>query len=147
MAPALEAAVVKATAKVPADRFATAAEFAEALSAEAVTTVTPAGTPATVRSAGRRLWPMAAVALVAAGAGVAGWVFLRERGPAVPLSASVLAVLPFAPATGDTALIRLGRDLASTVSASLDGVGDIRTVDRLTVLAQTPEKGAVRSAP
>jgi hypothetical protein len=34
----------------------------------------------------------------------------------------VLAVLPFSPATSDTSLVRLGRDLASTVSASLDGV-------------------------
>jgi TolB-like protein len=58
------------------------------------------------------------------------------RSPVVP-SASVIAVLPLAPTEVDTGLTRLGRDLAATVSANLDGVGSIRTVDRLTVLAQT----------
>jgi TolB-like protein len=139
---ALEAAIIKAAAKVPADRFASAAEFAGALSADGATAVTPVATPARVRTAGPRLWRLAAGILLAAGTGAAGWTLLKQRGPAVPSSASVLAVLPFAPATGDTALVRLGRDLASTVSASLDGVGDIRTVDRLTVLAQTRDAGA-----
>ena len=139
---ALEAAIVKAAAKVPADRFATAAEFARALSAEGATAVTPVAIPGAARSGRWRLWPLAAGALVAAGTGAAGWTLLRDRGPAVLPSASVLAVLPFAPASGDSGLVRLGRDLASTVSASLDGVGDIRTVDRLTVLAQTPATGA-----
>ena len=70
-------------------------------------------------------------------AGAAGWALLGPRGPQVAPSASVMAVLPFAPAGDDTALTRLGRDLAATLSANLDGVGEIRMVDRLTVLAQT----------
>jgi TolB-like protein len=73
---------------------------------------------------------------------VIGVVRLRGRGPTVVPSASTLAVLPFSPVTSDSALVRLGRDLASTVSASLDGVGEIRAVDRLTVMAQAPEGGA-----
>jgi TolB-like protein len=128
--PALEAAIVKAAAKVPADRFTTAGELARALSADA-----PAAAPST-----RPRWRMAA-ALLATVAGATGFMLLRGRGPAVLPAASVLAVLPFSPATSDTSLVRLGRDLASTVSASLDGVGDIRAVDRLTVLAQAPEGG------
>ena len=139
---ALERAIIKAAAKVPADRFATAAQFATALSEPAVTALTPIGTQTAVRAARRRLWPMAAGVLLAVSAGGAGWTLLQNGGLTVPSSASVLAVLPFAPATGDTALVRLGRDLASTVSASLDGVGDIRTVDRLTVLAQRPQAAA-----
>jgi TolB-like protein len=51
-----------------------------------------------------------------------------------------MAVLPFSPAGADTTLARLGRDLAGTVSASLDGVGEIRMVDRLTILAQTQDR-------
>ena len=138
VSPALEAAIVKAAAKVPADRFATAAAFAMALSPAAVTAITPTGGPEGGRRVFRRVWITAAGVLVAAGA-AAGVTALRARGPVVLPSAASLAVLPFTPSSDDTALARLGRDLAGTVSASLDGVGEIRTVDRLTVLAQVPE--------
>jgi TolB-like protein len=52
-------------------------------------------------------------------------------------SAAVIAVLPFTPSVPDSGLERLGRDLVLTVSPTLDGVGDIRTVDAHTVLAQS----------
>ena len=141
VSPRLESAVFKAAAKVPADRFATAGEFADALSADAATAVTSASAPASARST-RRSWILAATVLLAAGAGAAGRSMLRSSGPPVAPSASSLAVLPFMPSTNDTALVRLGRDLAGTISASLDGVGEIRTVDRLTVLAQAPAEGS-----
>jgi hypothetical protein len=51
---------------------------------------------------------------------------------------SAVAVLPFEPAVDDTALLRLGRDLAVTLSADLDGIGDIRTLDALTILSRRP---------
>jgi TolB-like protein len=138
--PALESAILKAAAKVPADRFATAGEFARVLSGEAVTAEPPAGAPAAVGPAARRSWLLAAgLLLVAVGAAATGMARSRGRGPLIAASASSLAVLPFTPSTNDTALVRLGRDLAGTISASLDGVGEIRTVDRLTVLAQAPE--------
>ena len=137
---ALEAAIVKAAAKVPADRFATAGDFARVLSGEAVIADTPAGRPAVGGWAKRRSWMLAAaVVLLAVGAVATGMARGRGRGPPVVPSASSLAVLPFTPSTNDTSLVRLGRDLAGTISASLDGVGEIRTVDRLTVLAQAPE--------
>jgi hypothetical protein len=53
----------------------------------------------------------------------------------------VILVLPLSPSQPDTALARLGRDLAATVSAALDGVGGLRTVDGLTALALTAECG------
>ena len=136
--PALELAVAKALAKVPADRFQTAGEFAEALTAEPASGAPAplADEPAVARPRRRLIWGGAAL-LLALAAGVAGWVLSRPGGPAVAPAASVMAVLPFAPASEDTALTRLGRDLATTVGANLDGVGDIRTVDRLTILAQT----------
>ncbi len=136
--PALEAAIVKAAAKVPADRFATAGALGKALSAEATTEITSASGPPAARATSGRWW-LAAAAMLAVVAAATGFVVLRGRGPSVLPSASVLAVLPFSPVTSDSALARLGRDLASTVSASLDGVGEIRAVDRLTVLAQAPE--------
>ena len=56
-------------------------------------------------------------------------------------SASLIAVLPFTPSGTDTALARLGRDLVFTLSAELDGLGDIRVVDAHTVLAQARPGG------
>ncbi len=50
--------------------------------------------------------------------------------------ASAIAVIPPEPIGEDTALARLGRELAVTLSASLDGVGGIHVVPALTVLAQ-----------
>ncbi len=131
----VEAAIVRALAKVPADRFATAGRFAEALVTGA-SAAAPTVTGTAARRSGRQLRLGTAMAGVAM-AGAAGFALLRPRGPQVAPSASVMAVLPFAPAGDDTALTRLGRDLAATLSANLDGVGEIRMVDRLTVLAQT----------
>ena len=54
-------------------------------------------------------------------------------------SAATIAVLPFGASSGDTALVRLGRDLAVTISASLDGVGGLETADRLTVANATAD--------
>ncbi len=133
--PSVEAAIVRALAKVPADRFATAGEFAQALAAAARPVPVMAAATVTRRARLSRLLP--AVMMMVAASGVAGWALLRTRGPLVMPSASVMAVLPFEPAGEDTALVRLGRDLAATLSANLDGVGDIRMVDRLTILAQT----------
>jgi serine/threonine-protein kinase len=135
----VEAAITRALAKIPADRFTTAGEFAAALAMPVVSTAAPSRAAADTRpSAGlsKRLWLWVAGALAVAV--LAALVFRggSSRSSVVP-SASVIAVLPLTPTAPDTALVRLGRDLAATVSANLDGVGSIRTVDRLTVLAQT----------
>ena len=57
-------------------------------------------------------------------------------------STSTILVLPFLPPPNDTALARLGRDLVITLSATLDGLGDFRTVDASTVFAHVPDDGA-----
>ena len=63
-----------------------------------------------------------------------------RRPEATPAASSSLAVLPFTPSVPDTLLLRLGRDLALTLSASLNGVGDIRTVDAPTILRERPAR-------
>jgi len=132
VSPAIEEALARALAKVRADRFATAEQFVTALSA-------PARPTEAVRSGGpRSRWfvPGAAL-LMALAAGAVARLQLRPAGPSVLPSASVIAVLPFAPSVADTGLARLGRDLVLTVSATLDGLGEIRAVDPYTVLAQS----------
>ena len=128
----VEAAIVRALAKVPADRFPTAGRFAEAL-VDGALTVAPPAAAAPRRYRMRMLAALSALIV----SGVVGWTLLWPRSALVAPSAAVMAVLPFAPAGEDTALTRLGRDLAATLSASLDGVGEIRMVDRLTILALT----------
>jgi TolB-like protein len=131
----VEAALIRALARVPADRFRNTGEFVAALTAPAP----PQRTRRIARAGAPVRWALLALALPAAGT---AWYLLRSQ-TAVPVAASVLAVLPFVPTNSDTGLVRLGRDLATTIGASLDGVGDIRTVDRLTILSQIPEHGAV----
>jgi len=135
---AVERAIALALAKVPADRFATAAEFAQALTAE--------GPPVPRRW--RTLRPSRAGLLLGTVAGVIAIVAavvagIRLRGssaPAVAASAARIAVLPLTVASGDTGLARLGRDLAVTISTSLDGVGGLQTADRLAVASQTADR-------
>jgi tetratricopeptide (TPR) repeat protein len=135
------AAIERALAKVPADRFATAGEFAQALAADTV------GVPP-LRGwrPGRRF----TVALGGAGALVgvvaSSLTWLNARTPSVLPAAATMAVLPFSSGIQDTALDRLGRDLAITISASLDGVGGIRTADRLTVATATAHRPSLSAA-
>lgn len=128
---AVEAAISQALAKVPADRFATAGEFARAL----------------VQERHRSIWSRKvlsrkslrlglAAAAIAAVAGIARETS-RSSEPAVLPSASTIAVFPMRADPTDTALTRLGSDLAITASAALDGIGGIETTDRFALVRET----------
>jgi TolB-like protein/tetratricopeptide (TPR) repeat protein len=146
--PNVERAVEKALAKVPADRFGSAEEFAAALTRpDAGVVDATAVVLAHARRAPRRRQAAAAAIVIAAGLAttVALWRRSHTAGPTVVPSAALIAVLPFRPSVSDTALERLGRDLVLTVSPTLDGVGDIRTVDAHTVLAQSPPSSKASS--
>ena len=116
---AVEQTIVKALAKVPADRFATAAELVRALS------LAPQTRRQAVRAPSRSRWlgAAAALALVA----VIGTVLLRSRPPAPPsLDANLIAVAPF-----DVVAPQLqtwSEGLVDVLSRSLDGAGPLRTV-------------------
>ncbi len=140
--PAVERAIGRALARIPADRFRTAPEFAAALAAPV------SGVPAPRSSVSRRSWFLAGSIVAVAAATVVIALRLRST-PAVSdvgPSASLIAVLPFTPSGTDTALSRLGRDLVFTLSAELDGLGDIRVVDAHTVLAQAKPGDVVTPA-
>ncbi|MEP7325878.1 MAG: serine/threonine-protein kinase [Gemmatimonadota bacterium] len=133
---AVEEAIATALAKVPADRFTTATQFVQALQA---TALSPRRSTSPVRQRtkrARRRWTLSLGAVILVVGSAAGWVALHPHGPNVAPAAAVIAVLPFSPSVADTALTRLGRDLVFTLSANLDNVGEIRTVDAHTVLAQ-----------
>ena len=110
--PALDTAVMRALAKAPADRFATAGGFAAALQDAAET---PAGRPGPVRGRRRLLGSAGAVALLALAAVL--WI-RRPSGGAMPDLASV-AVLPFQDLGADHASGYLGDGIAETLISAL----------------------------
>jgi TolB-like protein len=126
--------ITRALAKVPADRFSTAAEMHDAI---ARATAAPAVASPASRARPRK--PLAVLAVFAVFAALAVLAIVRSRrdAPAIIAPASSIAVLPFTPSVTDTALSRLGRDLVFTLTAELDGLGGIRTADAHTVLART----------
>jgi hypothetical protein len=116
---ALRLVVERCLQKQPDERYQSAEELADALERAAVQGDEPR------RGLGRR-WSIGVAA--AALALTAGAVWLSTRRAPVAPSPSMLAVLPFAPNGPDTLLHRLGAHLASTLGASLDGMGDLHAV-------------------
>lgn len=123
-------AIARALAKDPNARLQTAAQFRDALGGRYER-------PSRPRQSRPQWLGVGATILGVIVASVLAIVLSRAQSTMVIPSASVIAVVPFAPSTPDTALARLGRDLVVTISANLDGIADIRAVDALTVLAQT----------
>lgn len=111
---------------------------AEGVALGAIRPVEPADRESTASRQGRprlalryAIGALAGIVLVALAASV--WLAPSRRTHA---SAGLIAVAPLTPSVPDTALVRLGRDLVVTVSANLDGVGELRTADAMAVLAQ-----------
>jgi TolB-like protein len=140
---ALADVITRALAKDPAERPRSAREMLAAL--EAVTTPAPGAARPAVAAAARsttsatpwrRVTLAAAAVAVVAMAGIAAW---RSRAgdasAATPVAAGadLIAVMPLA-AVSDSSLARLGQDLVVTLSANLDGVGSLHTVDAVTLL-------------
>jgi hypothetical protein len=117
----LAAAIDKSLAKIPADRQASASEFARSLVAAPSAAAHP------------RRWRVptlaGVMAVTVALALSAGWPFARRLLARPPPSDAMVAVLPPAISAPDSALSRLARDLAFTLAPNLSGAGDIRAVD------------------
>ncbi len=140
---AMDMCIARALAVAPADRFATAAEFARAVAAAARTEGLPATRPIPDPAAesghrpGRRAI-LAGTALLAVAA--AGMLLSRARTPPAPVSATRLAVLPFSVAAGPD-LEYLGPGMVDLLSRNLDGAGEIRTLDAGRVLTALRKAG------
>ncbi len=137
----IDAAVRTSLARVPADRFATAAQMAVALGARrsspALTPPAGAQRPPARRPPGWALGASGALALVLVVA--FGRVLLRSRdGAGARISSSRVAVFPFGHHGGAGAQDVSGA-LVALLSTVLDGVGDLHTVDPSAVLAVTGE--------
>jgi len=144
---ALEQAVHKALARSPADRFATARDFARAIT-EAVAFAPGSTLP---RPAARAPWrkspkALAAALLLTLALGLA-WLASRRSPAAVPPSETQLAVLPFSvPGAGPFAYLVEG--MVDLLSRNLNGVGAQVTVDpgRVMSALRSGEKRGVQDA-
>ena len=137
--------VMRALEKEPGDRPASAHEMLSAL--ESVTT--PGATQPTMAERFSRA-PKRRSRMLLAGAGLliataTASVLYASRG-SVRASAQSMAIAPFAVASDDTALTRMGQNLVTTVGANLDGVGDIRIADGISVLSHARSRGTLLSA-
>ena len=114
---AVDHAVTKALAKVPADRFASAADFADALSHGFTT-------PLRQRTLPRRT--TALLVSMAIFVAAAGGLLLRHAAAPLTLDVDAMAVAPFDVFAPTLALWREG--LMDLLSRNLDGAGPLRTV-------------------
>jgi serine/threonine-protein kinase len=149
----VDQAISRALARAPADRFATASDFAHALSTighadKPVSTPLPAS-PATgasrtsgVSALGSHRLRLAVLAAIGALIlTVAGWAIMRRLAAPAPVgSPTRLAVLPFS-ISGSSRIDYLGDGMVDLLSRNLNGAGDLRTIDPGTVLTATSRTG------
>jgi len=133
----VDVALSRGLAKSPAERWATAGDLIRQL--EQPGPVTLAVVP--VHRRGRRLVRLGALGVILIlGAGGLVWRTQgRSRSPKAALSASAVAVLPFAVHGGDT--LGLGEGLVGLLGTKLDGAGDLHTVDARALLSYTARQG------
>jgi len=141
----LEAVINRALAKVPADRYSTAAQFAAAMSAASTGTVSrvTAARPVTAPPAWYK--PAIAAGLIAVVAGL-GWMAFGGKGNAGPAAGGLdphrVAVLYFADASLDSSLGYLADGLTEALIADLS---QVRTLDVVSRSGVAPLRG--REAP
>ncbi len=120
------AAVARALAKTPADRFATAQQFAEAL------TGAPPVPSANSRATGRRR-VLAGVALAAVLAVAVFWL-VRRPGTSATVDRNLVVVVPFRVTTTDPSLSYLREGMVDLLAAKLTGEGGPRASDPRTAI-------------
>jgi eukaryotic-like serine/threonine-protein kinase len=131
----IEEAVMKALAKVPADRFATAEEFGEVLATPAVRLQeegSAARQPASRRAPLRRSWLAAGAVTVIVGTGVT-ILFLRSRNHVPVPAQNSVAVLYFDNLSPDTADAYLADGLTDEIIARLGSIERLQVKSRTAV--------------
>lgn len=138
----VERAVARALAKTPADRFATARQFAQALEIARDPQGARWSWLGVTLPGGRRAARTAAAAvMIAVVATLAVVTWQRAHAPSPPDS-HALAVLPFRRAqSGAGVAAGLARDLAALVAQRLPGTGGVRAIDAATVAAALARVG------
>jgi serine/threonine-protein kinase len=129
----IESAILKALAKTPADRYATARQLAEAIERGASAGGGPAPHATAARQLGRRQRLAAAGVLVAAAIGAAGWG-VRGRVGASPDRIESIAVLPLENLSRDPEQQHVVDGLHAALVGELGQVGGLRVVSRTSTM-------------
>ena len=134
----VEDVLLTALATTPADRYQTAAAFAEALDGAALNATISLGRPAHRGMQRDSRWRLIAGSAVALSimATVATVTFVK-RETDTSISPDRLAVLPFTTHGGGNFATSLGDGMADLLSRDLDGLQRIRTVDPTVVIGRT----------
>jgi serine/threonine-protein kinase len=127
--PSVEEAIVRAMAKLPADRFPSMQRFLDALQAPSgATTLVRSGSPS--HRGGRLLGALGAGVVVMA----AAWWLVAGRAAGRELLSSsavtAVAVLPFQDPTGDTTGSYLGDGMTEGLIADLSQIGALKIISR-----------------
>jgi serine/threonine-protein kinase len=133
---AVEQVVLRALAKVPADRFANAEELTGALAAASLAVSAPAGSAARPRRPARRAPIVAGLAILAAGLIVGRVLITRDQGAGLGSDTAAperMAILTFANLSPDTADAYLAQGIGEEIAARLGGVPGITVASRSTV--------------
>jgi len=135
--PSVDDAVMRALAKAPADRFAGAREFAEALTATPTAADQGSGAAATARPSPRRragTLALAVLGVVAAFAVV--WWGMSQRSPSsggagdTPTVIRSIAVLPLDNYTGDSTQAYFAEGMTDELTTALATISQLRVISR-----------------
>ena len=124
--PALERAVMRALAKVPADRYASAAEFAADVARAAAE---PADFRAPAGASRRRGWVVGATLTAVGAAVVTAGAWLAARPDPDALDANRVTVYPLIVPGSYAGSRAAGEDVATMIGTALDRAGPLRWVD------------------
>jgi eukaryotic-like serine/threonine-protein kinase len=143
--PAVESAIVRAMAKIPADRFRSMEEFLESLESAAIPSPSSASlTPSLTPQRPRVNWRVASAVGVAILLTIVAWQFVaaRKASGAAGSSNSVtaVAVLPFQEVANNADSAYLAEGMTEGLIADLAGVGSLKVISRFsgTMAQETP---------
>ena len=144
--PTLERLLARALAKVPADRFSSAAELKAALTAaiaeQATITRTGPIRAGSTRVEVKRTTLLATAAVVVAIAGVFAWRSRSADTP--PIDPNRIAVFPLEVRSGSQGMSTLGEDVATVIGHALDGTGTLKWVDGWRLAAGSGSDGSAK---
>ncbi len=142
---AVDAAITKALAKAPADRFDTAAEFAQALTA-------PQPAAASPRRNTRRASTYGAGTALLLVAAISAWVIAERRatkttaagGPAAAAKRRSIAVLPFENLATDTGMTYFAAGVQDEILTKLAGLGKLTVISRTSTMQYAAKPGNLK---